>query len=122
MGTRTRQTSVLIQLLSSRCSAPSSVFLWPSPWSCSSRCPLPRVPLPSLAPLEGLRSPSQLHRPPPLLRLLSSASSSSSLAPTCSAGEERGLQRRRCPPLRPLPPLRLRTATRGSSALPALAK
>merc|ERR1712228_1101931 len=32
------------------------------------------------------------------------------------------LSRRRCPPLRPLPPLRLRTATRGSSALPALAK
>merc|ERR1719458_2381139 len=81
------------------------------------RCPLPRVPLPSLAPLEGLRSPSQLHRPPPLLRLLSSASSSSSLAPTCSAGEERGLRRRRrCPPLRPLPPLRKEVCGGGGGA------
>merc|ERR1712203_875347 len=51
------------------------------------------------------------------------ASRPSSLQLHSPGGEARGLlMMRRCPPLRPLPPLRLRTATRGSSALPALAK
>merc|ERR1712062_374146 len=115
---------VLSQLLSTRCSAPCSACLWPSPWSCCSRCPLPPALTPSpLPPAPPPSSPSLLPSPLPLLPLDSWASRPSSLQLHSPGGEERGLQRRRrCPPLRPLPPLRLRTATRGSSALPALAK
>merc|ERR1711970_2402 len=111
---------VLNQLLSIRCSVPFSSFPWPSPWSCSSRCQPPLAPLPSLLSLAPPHSSPSL--PPRLLPLLQSpswASKPSSLEPTCSlrealAGEAPGLRRRRrSPPSRLLPPLRLRTATRG---------
>merc|ERR1712060_1035885 len=105
---------VLSQLLSTRCSAPCSACLWPSPWSCCSRCPLPPAPTPSpLPPAPPPSSPSLLPSPLPLLPLDSWASRPSSLQLHSPGGEARGLlMMRRCPPLRPLPPLRLRTATR----------
>merc|ERR1712189_62997 len=92
--------------------------------SCSSRCQLPLAPLPSLPSLAPPpSSPSLLLRQLPLPQSPSWASKPSSLEPTCSLrealageaqGEARGLLRmRRCPPSRLLPPLRLRTATRG---------
>merc|ERR1712083_187402 len=83
---------VLTQLLSTRCSAPCSAYLWPSPWSCCSRCPPPPAPTPSpLPPAPPPSSPSLLPSPLPLLPLDSWASRPSSLQLHSPGGEARGL-------------------------------